>query len=401
MTLIIAVIAGLAVWLLLRPHVPNGIATVAAPTRIPTVAVVKVTREDLAQELTVDAEFRPYQDTDLFAKVAGFVKTIAVDAGDQVKEGQLLAVLEIPELKEEIEHAVAVQHHGEEEVKRAEAEITRTDASHVEAHLAYERLVGASKAQPGLIAEQEVEAAQARDRTTAAQLVNTRAGLSAAKQQVLVAQADVNRLRAKEGYATITAPFTGVITKRFADQGDFVRGGTSPSSQGMALVRVSQNQRLRLVFPVSVSFVARIKIGDQVDVRVKSVERSFQGKVSRFTREVDAATRTMETEVDVPNADLKLIPGMYATVTASLDRREKALTLPVEAVERDKRNTVYVVRRDGVIEERIVKIGLETPTKLEVLSGAKEGDMVMIGSRTQVKPGQRVEPKPMKLTDTE
>ncbi len=372
-----------------------------AVEKIIPVAVVKVTREDLAQELTVDAEFRAYQDVELFAKEAGYVKAINVDIGDKVNDRQVLAVLEIPELKEEIEHAVAVQHHSEEEVKRAEAEITRADAAYTEAHLAYQRLLGASKAQPGLIAEQEVETSQARDRTTAAQLVNTKAGLSAAKQQVVVAQALVNRLRAKEGYATITAPFAGVITKRYADQGDYVRGGTSPSSQGMALVRLSQNQRLRLTFPVSVSFVARVKLNDLVDVVVKSVERSFQGKVSRFAREVNAATRSMDVEVDVENADLKLIPGMYATVVIKLDRREKALSLPVEAVERDKKNTAYVVRRDGVVEEHIVRIGLETATKLEMLSGVKEGDMVMIGSRTQVKPGQKVEPKPMKLADTE
>ncbi len=360
---------------------------------VPTVAVVKITREDLAQELMVDAEFRPYQDVDLFAKVAGFVESIDVDVGDQVKAGQILATLEIPELKEEIEHAVAVQRRSEEEIKKAEAETARAEAAHEEVHQAFLRLDATGKAQPGLIAKQELDTAQARDRTAEAQVASAKAGLAATRLQVIVAQADVNKLTAKQGYAKITAPFTGVITKRLANPGDLVRGGTSPSSPAMALVRLSQIERLRLVLPVSVSFVARITNGFPVEVQVEALNKRFHGTIARFAHTVLAATRTMEAEVNVPNPNLELTPGMYASAILRLDQRENALVVPVEAVARQKTATVFVVNAQGHLEERLVTLGLETPTKLEILSGVKEGELVMVGGRSLVKAGQKVEPK--------
>jgi RND family efflux transporter MFP subunit len=159
------------------------------------------------------------------------------------------------------------------------------------------------------------------------------------------------------------------------------------------LVRLSQNDRLRLVFPVSVSFVSKINIGDPVEIRLDSINRVLNGKVARSTRKVETATRTMEVEVDIPNADLSLIPGMYASVLLRLDRRDKALVVPVEAVSRQKIATVFVVNPQNKIEEHTISLGLETPHKLEVLAGLHENDLVMIGSRSQVKAGQQVEPK--------
>ena len=387
-----ALVIGGVLWLSMR-LMGHQAGVVGLPERRPNVAVVKIMREDLAQELTVDAEFRPYQDIDLFAKIAGFVETINVDVGDQVKAGELLATLEIPELKEEIEHAVAIQRRSYEEVKKAEAEIARAEAAHDEAHQAFLRLAAADKSKPGLIAPQELDAAQARDRTAEAQLLNAKAGVAAAKEQVLVALADVNRFKAKQNYAKITAPFTGVVTKRFADPGDLVRGGTSPSTQAQPLVRLSQNERLRLVLPVSVSFVARITNGFPVEIHVEALGKTFQGKISRFTREVLTATRMMEAEVNVPNPDLELTPGMYASAILQLDRRENALVAPVQAVARQKAATVFVVNSQRRIEERVVTLGLETPTKLEIISGLKEGELVLVGGRSLVKPGQLVEPK--------
>ncbi|NBV20807.1 MAG: efflux RND transporter periplasmic adaptor subunit [Proteobacteria bacterium] len=395
----------------------------AGPERLTTVAVVKVTREDLAHEVTMDAEFRPYQDIDLFAKVAGFVESINVDVGDQVKVGQLLATLEIPELKEELEHAVAVQrrtvgevHRGEEEARRTELEVAKADAgikraeaAYAETKMTYDRLAAVSKAQPGLVAQQELDVAQARERTASAQVDEARAAQAAAKASVAaakagilalqdavkVAEADLHKLQAKQGYAKITSPFTGIVTRRYADTGDLVRGGTAPSSPAMALVRLAQNERLRLVLPVSVTFVSRITNGFPVEVHVEALNRTFPGNISRFTREVLASTRTMEAEVNVVNKNLDLTPGMYATARLLLDRRNQTLVVPVEAVARQKTATVLVVNRQNQIEERTVKIGLETATKLEILTGLKQGDLVAVGARGLVKPGQKVQAREM------
>jgi RND family efflux transporter MFP subunit len=355
----------------------------AKPGNLPeealAVAVAKVTRQDLARELTCEAELRPYQEIDLHAKVAGYLQKITVDIGDRVEAGQLLAVIEVPELGDDIQRANA-------SLKRCQEEVARAQAAHDEAHLVYTRLTAIDKARPNLIAQQELDTAVEKDRATGS-------SLAAASAEVDVAKADINKLQTMLKYSRITAPFPGVITKRYADPGALIQAGTSSSTQTLPLVRLSQNDRLRLDIPVSVSYVSRVELGDPVQIQVASLERAFSGKIARSTRKIETATRTMEVEVDVPNTDLKLIPGMYASVILRLDHRDQALAVPVEAVSRKKTCTVFVVGNDQRMEERVVRLGLETPQQVEVTSGLKENELVMIGSRTQVHPGQQVEPK--------
>jgi len=355
----------------------------AKPGNLPeealAVAVARVTRQDLARELTCEAELRPYQEIDLHAKVAGYLQKITVDIGDRVEAGQLLAVIEVPELGDDIQRANA-------SLKRCQEEVARAQAAHDEAHLVYTRLTAIDKARPNLIAQQELDTAVEKDRATGS-------SLAAASAEVEVAKADINKLQTMLKYSRITAPFPGVITKRYADPGALIQAGTSSSTQTLPLVRLSQNDRLRLDIPVSVSYVSRVELGDPVQIQVASLDRAFSGKIARSTRKIETATRTMEVEVDVPNTDLKLIPGMYASVILRLDHRDQALAVPVEAVSRKKTCTVFVVGNDQRMEERVVRLGLETPQQVEVTSGVKENELVMIGSRTQVHPGQRVEPK--------
>jgi RND family efflux transporter MFP subunit len=348
-----------------------------------TVAVARVMRENLAQEQAFEAEFRPYQEIDLHAKVAGFVQSINVDIGDQVQQGALLATLEIPELKEDIERAEAQENRAVKQIKSAAA-------AYDDAHLAFTRLGAVNEAHPNLVAQQELDTALEHDSAT-------EATLAAAKEEVAVAKAEVDKLKARLDYCKITAPFAGVITKRYADEGALVQGGVTSSGTAMPLARLSQNDRLRLDFPVSVSYVERIKIGDPVAIRIQSLGKTISGKISRFTRKVNTDTRTMEAEVDVTNADLSLTPGIYAIASLTLDQREKVLALPVEAIANHKTPTVFVLNQDNVIEERPVTLGLETSDKIEITTGVKENDLVMIGSRGQVRAGQKVEPKVIEI----
>ena len=353
----------------------------------PLVAVAKVTREDLANELVFYAEFRPYQEIDIHSKVAGYVKTIHVDIGDRVKEGQELVILEVPELRDDLAN-------GEAARQRAKNEVEQASAAYDDAHLACTRLVQVAKSQPNLIAQQEIYIVRNRDR-------NAQAALAAARQHVQEAEADVSKFKTMLQYSCIHAPFEGVITKRYADAGALIQAGTSSHTQAMPLVRLSQSGRLRLVFPVSISHVSRIRVGDPVDIRVESLARTFPGTISRFTREVDTETRTMETEVEVPNSKLELIPGMYASVVLKLDRRVKTLAVPIEAVTRKSQPTVYVVDARQQVEERPVTLGLETPYKVEIARGLKENDLVMIGARALVTPGQKVRPQLIEAARTE
>jgi RND family efflux transporter MFP subunit len=352
---------GRAVTVHANPHVaPEPAAPALA------VAVGRVTREDLYNEVTIPAEFRPYLKVELHAKVSGYVDQINVDIGDQVKTGQLLARLEVPELRDELARAKAAEQ--------------RAEADYKDAHLVYTRLLAVEKSHPNLVAQQELDAAEAKDATAQAAIAGAKAEVE--KYQTLLA------------YTRITAPFDGVITHRYADPGSLIQAGTASDTQSMPLVCLSDNYRLRLDFPVSVAYVKDIQLGDQVEVRVESLkDKPFPGVISRFTHKVDEDTRTMITEIEVPNPKLELVPGMYATVVLKVERRPQALAVPTEAISSSKKPSVYVVNRDQEIEERPVTLGLETPSKYEVLAGLQEGDLVMIGSRSQVKPGQKVEVK--------
>jgi RND family efflux transporter MFP subunit len=361
-----------------RAYSPKTEASVTQENDLP-VAVVKAQRENLAKELIVQAEFRPFQEVDLHSKVTGFLEKINVDIGDQVAAGQVLAVLEIPELQDDLKRARAIEQRSMQEVNRAES-------VYLDAHLSYERLVAVNKAKSNLIAQQELDTASAKDREAAS-------ALAAAKEQVQIARAETSKLNTMAQYSQLTAPFSGAITKRSVDPGALIMAGITSGAQTMPLLRLSQLDRLRLVFPVSMSYVSQVDVGTPVEVRVQNQPKILTGKIARITRKIETTTRTMDVELDVPNPDLKLIPGMYASVVIKLEQRDHTLALPIQAVARGQKPTVFVVNAKNEIEERSVKIGLETPTKLEILEGVKEGDQVMIGSRTQVKPGQKVVPK--------
>src|SRR6266550_1654026 len=372
-----------------------------ATSDIPTVAVARVTKEELSHNLTLTAEFRPFQEIDVMAKVSGYIKEIKVDVGDRVQQGQLLATLEIPEMVDDLARAKAAVERSSAEVARARDEIQRAESAHSIAHPSYERLASVSKQRPGLVAQQEIDDARSKDLVSEAQIAAAKSNLTAAIQQVDVNKADLARVNTMHDYTRVTAPFAGVVTKRYADTGSMIQAGTASQTQAMPLVRLSQNSLLRLILPVPESVVPRVRVGQQVDVRVPSMNRTFPGKVARFSEKVQLATRTMDTEVDVPNANLLLIPGMYAEVNLTLDKHYEALTIPVSAVDTDgdeASGRVMVVTADEQVEVRKVSLGLETANLVEVRSGLHEGDLVVIGNRSALQPGQQVKPKITSMT---
>jgi RND family efflux transporter MFP subunit len=351
-------------------------------------------RGSVNETLSIPAEFRPFQEIDVHAKVAGYVKEIKVDVGDRVKAGELLAVLEVPELQDEVHQDEAAARRSEEEVHRADADLQRAESAHEIAHLAASRLAAVLRDQPRLVAQQDIDEAQGRDRVAEAQVATAKAAVAAAHEQLAVAQATQSKTQTLFAYARITAPFEGVITRRYADTGAMIQAGTASQTQTMPIVRLSQNALLRLSVQVPESAVPRIHLGAPVDVRVDSLDRTFPGKIARFADRVNSDTRTMETEVDVPNPKLELVPGMYANASIELDRAADALVAPVQAIDRDgDRATALVVTPAHTVEQRSVGIGMQAADRLEIKSGLSEGDLVIIGSRSGLSPGTAVTPR--------
>lgn len=366
----------------------------AAGTSELTAAVARVERRDLGNTLTIAGEFKPFQDVDVHAKVAGYIRKIYVDVGDHVKDGQTLAVLEVPELAAQLAGADAAVRAAQEQVRRAQSDLQRAQSTHAAAHSAYARLKQAADSRAGLVAQQEVDDTQAKDLEAEAQVASAEAGLSAAKQQMEVAQANQKQYAALAGYTRIVAPFAGVVTNRYADTGALVAAGTSSSTQAIPVVRLAQISVLRLVLPIPESVAAQINLGDPVKVRVQALNRDFEGKVSRFADSLNLETRTMDTQIDVTNRDGSLMPGMYTETQVSLRGKKNALTVPLEAVSRNGDDaTVIAVNPQNIVDERHVRLGVEDEKYVEVLSGLNDGDRVIIGNRSEFHNGQKVQPK--------
>jgi RND family efflux transporter MFP subunit len=283
---------------------------------------------------------------------------------------------------------------SKDSVRRAKSDLQRADSVHEAAHLNYTRLKEASTTRPGIIAQQELDDAEAKDKEAEAQISSGQAALSEAENQLDVALAGQKQYTALSEYTNIVAPFDGVVTKRYADTGALVQAGTSSSTQAMPVVRVAETDIFRLTLPVPESAVPQVHLGSVVQVRVPTLGRTFEGKVARFADSVDEDTRTMHTEVDVRNTDHGLVQGMYAEVDLTLAHTDAALTVPVQAVSRNgAESSVLLVDAQNRLQERQVRLGLEGTDSVEILSGLNEGDHVLIGSRGQFRAGDRVDPK--------
>ena len=365
---------------------------------VPVAAVVEVGHGTLGTPLTLAGGFKPFQEVDLHAKVAGYIKTMYVDVGSHVKQGQTLAVLEVPELAAELSGADAAVRRAKEEIRRAQGDVQRAKSAHEATHAMADRLTQASESRAGLVAQQEVDDARAKDLEGEAQVSSAQAALSAAEQALDVAVATQQQYKALSDYTKITAPFTGVITVRYADTGSLIAAGTSSSTQSAPVVRIAQISVLRLVLPIPESIAGQIRLGDPVKVHVQALNQDSVGKVSRFADALDPQTRTMETEIDFQNPDGKLLPGMYVEAKIGVAARTDVLTVPLEAVESNgSEGTVLVVNAQNMLEERKVHLGLQGSTRVEVLSGLSDGERVVIGSRNEFRAGMKVAPKEIEL----
>jgi RND family efflux transporter MFP subunit len=377
----------LIVYLLYRHHSETSAS--GQTTAVRDVSVMAARIGAISQDLTVAGVFQPYQEIDVHGKVSGYIRNIYVDIGDRVRQGQTLAILEVPELDAQVAGAEASVKQSQQDIARLKSDVERAQANYVATHANYTRLKQASDEQPGLVAQQELDDALAQDRAAAAQVDASKAAVAAAEGQLGVSRADRMRVSSLVQYATITAPFTGVVTMRYADTGALIPAGTS-ESDAQAVVRLAQSDLLRLRMPVPEEDVPLVQEGSVVMVHVQATGQQFPGKVIRFTRDVSNATRTMLCEVDVPNPDLSLTPGMFADVTFHLRQKQDTLIVPTAAIIQGDQPAVFIVDSSGTVQRRLVVLGITSANEQEITEGLQVGENVVVGGMDTLQPGQRV-----------
>jgi RND family efflux transporter MFP subunit len=368
-------------------------ASEARAAEIPSAKVAAAGRGNIAHTLSLAGQFQPYQVVDVHPKVTGFMVKINVDIGDRVRKGQTLAILEVPELKAQLRGTVFEMQQAKDDLLRTQHEIKRAEAIHSALHADYERLLETSKAQPGLVAQQELDDAQSKDLSSESQVDAAKAAAAAAQQHTEVAHTDNDRVQAIQNYTNVVAPLDGVIVWRYADTGALIQSGTNSNEQDIPIVKLSQSGLLRLRMPIPENDVQYVHIGDPMQIRVDAIGRSFTGKIVRFTRDVNFETRTMETEVDVENQDLSIAPGMYANTQLQLAHAENVVTVPADSlVIAGNTQTVYVLDGSNHVHIREVEVGIRGSKLAEIKSGLALGDRVIVGGQEQYTEGEEVSP---------
>jgi RND family efflux transporter MFP subunit len=364
------------------------------PPAPPAVAVAVVQRGNISHLLSVAGQFQAYQVVDVHAKVAGYVRHIYVDIGDRVHAGQTLATLEVPELNAQYRSTQSESLRSQDAIAAAQHDVSRAKALHAAVQANYDRLATVSAKRPGLVAAQDLDNARSQAEASHEQLDAAIAQLSAAEQGANAATADQQRVGALQSYTKVTAPLDGVVAWRYADTGVLLQQGTNSQSQAMPLIKLAQSDLLRLRVPVPEDAVRYVHKGDPMQIRVDALGQDFSGKIVRFTRNLELNTRTMETEVDVPNPTLAITPGMYANAYMQLAHRENVLTIPIVAVQRTgNTGTVLILNANNQVEQRSVQLGIRGSTLVEVTNGLQAGDHVVLGDASNYHNGEQVDPR--------
>jgi len=316
-----------------------------------SVQTIRPKRGQIVHKVTLPGNVMAYQEATLYVKVAGYLKTINVDKGDSVKEGELLAEIEAPEMLADLIKA------------KAEAEAAQLD---------YKRVTDAQKKASDLVVPQTVDAAKAKSG---------------------VAVAGLQRIETLLSYAKITAPFSGVITKRWVDPGALIPAPTSSStSKSGAVVTLMDFSTVRIDVAIPDTEAPFIKKDLPVKVTVNELPgRTFQGTITRFSYALDESTKTMATEIEISNPDLALRPGMWAAVEIELQKKENALLIPAEALVIEKnKNSVFVVRDKKALKVALTT-GFDDGVNVEILKGCGPNDAVIVAGKQSVTDGQKVQ----------
>jgi RND family efflux transporter MFP subunit len=349
----------------------------------PRVDVVHPRRVTVAQRLQTNATLEAFEQTDLFAKVSGYLSDVRVDIGDHVKAGQVLAVIDVPEMKQELAEAKA-----QLESKHSLLESARRQLDHNKADMALQNALAKDREQlgegRGFISDRTLDQVHANAEIAKADLGVAEANRDLAANQVDVAAATVEKIKALLAYTQIVAPFDGVVARRQVNRGDLVQAATVTRTTPSAgsLFTLQRIDTIRVFCDVPENEVPQLHVGDPAIVRPSGFDgKPFTGQVTRFSLRLDPETRNMRTEIDLPNPKEELYPGTYAEVVLEMNRRPDALTVPAAAVGSDgDGNFVYTIT-DNRIKRLAVKTGLTDNGSIEVTAGLSEETPVVASTK--------------------
>ena len=394
--LIISVIALPLVALLLIGFLPRRERLRALVTasekeehNLQVVNTARVRHGTTASELELPGNIQAITDAPIYARADGYVLKRYVDIGDRVAAGQVLAEIETPDLDQQVHQARANLLQARSALAQAEANLVRAKSTEHLAQLTVERwkvLVAR-----GVLARQDGDQKEADYEVAVADRKAQEANVSAAQSSVSAAEANLERLLDLQGFEKITAPFAGLITARNFDVGALVASG---GVSGHELFHMAQIGVVRIFVDVPQSYAPFIRTGLTAVVTVQQLpNRPFAGKVARTSQSLDPNTRTLLTEVDVPNQASLLLPGMYARVSLRTVSAEPPLLVPGDAlVTRANGTRVAVVAEDGAVHFQKVAVGRDYGTETEVLAGLAGGELVIINPTDDVREGARVKP---------
>lgn len=361
-----------------------------ASTQALDVEVVFPARGDIVRTISLPASIEADQQATLYSRVSGYLKGIEVDIGDRVSQGQILAEIDVPEISDQLREGEAELAAAAADRSVADAELASAGAKSRLQALTYQRLQAVRTAEPDVVSQQDVDEAKAQSDMAAANVTEIESQILQIESTIKQLEAAKQRLQTLLGFAEIRAPFDGVVTDRFVDPGALLQAATSSDSV-QKIVTVAKVDKVRVAIDVPESEAPYVRASNAATVTVDAMPgKQFQGSVSRYSRSLNPATRTMRAEIDLPNADGLLLPGMFGRATLTLAIRAGGITVPAEALHAEgERSFVY-----QVIGGQASRLDVETAPgdgiDVEITAGLDGSERVIVAAREPLSEGAAV-----------
>jgi len=389
-----------------RAAAANAAATSEKNT-LPLVTTAKVRRAAADTTVSLPGDLQPLLESSIYARAAGYVRKRYVDIGDRVRAGQLMAEIDAPELDQQVAQSRAAVSQAEQQLSQARAALVQAESQRDLAKVTAERYN--NLVAKGAVARQDADTQQSNYKTADALVTAQQANVQASADNVKQSQANLERVIALQDFKNVKAPFNGVVTARNVDAGALISPsgagqGASPTSTGGAqaangyeMFRVAQIGTIRILINVPQANAPGIYTSMPADVAVNEFPgRAFKGKVTRTANSLDPNSRTMLVEVQVPNPDGKLLPGMYSEVRFSSHRDSPPLLVPGDSLITANNGIQIAVLRDAEdgkskqIHLQTVKIGRDYGAETEVMSGLEGTETVVVNPGDEVHEGALV-----------